>query len=266
VEGHPAPAELADAGWETLVPRSALRGDAANVFPVDVPRRITHVRLRIYPDGGVARLRVHGDVVPDPRFLVGTAGGGFDLAALEHGASVVDCSDMFYGSPMNLIAPGQARTMGEGWETRRRRDDGNDFVVVRLATAGVVALAELDTTHFKGNAPASASLRRATVADGDTAGEARWEELLPRVPLRPDTRHRFRVPPAAGATHVRLDVYPDGGMARLRLYGEPTAEGLAGLTRRWWAALPAEQAARIRVEEPSVRDSCGNVVLRPDSS
>jgi allantoicase len=244
MEGHPDPGALAGAQWETLVPRSPLRGDAANVFAVNVPRRMTHVRLRIYPDGGVARLRVHGEVVPDPRFLVG--GEGLDLAALEHGAAVVDCSDMFYGAPSNLIAPGLAGSMGEGWETRRRRDDGNDFVVVRLAAPGVVSLAELDTTHFKGNAPAAASLRGAYSPGGD----ADWFDLLPRVALRPDTRHRFRVPPAGAVTHVRLDVYPDGGMARLRLHGLITADGLAELGRRWWSLLPGAQAERVRAEEP----------------
>jgi allantoicase len=242
MEGYPDPAALAEAEWETLVPRSPLRGDAANVFTVDVPRRITHVRLRIYPDGGVARLRVHGEPVPDPRFLAGV----LDLAALEHGATVVDCSDKFYGAPSNLIAPGLARSMGEGWETRRRRDDGNDFVVVRLAAPGTVRLAELDTTHFKGNAPAAASLRGAF----SPASDQDWFELLPRTALRPDTRHRFRVPSAREVTHVRLDVYPDGGMARLRLLGSITADGLVELERRWWGLLPAAQAERIRVDDP----------------
>jgi allantoicase len=249
VEGYPTPAELADAAWEPLVPRSALRGDAANVFDVDLPRRVTHVRLRIYPDGGVARLRVHGEVVPDPRFLVGgPPGAGFDLAAMEHGASVVDCSDMFYGAPMNLIAPGLARSMGEGWETRRRRDDGNDYVVVRLAAPGTVAVAELDTSHFKGNAPAAATLRGAHRTDGALPDPTQWSDLLPRVALRPDTRHRFLVPTGEPVTHVRVDIDPDGGMARLRLYGRITDEGMAELGRRWWSLLPAAQAAQVRAQ------------------
>ena len=208
-EGYPSPDELAD--WVTLVPRSALEGDTENAFPVGDPQRFTHVRLSIYPDGGVARFRVHGEPLPDPRLLTGTV----DLAALEHGAEVVDCSNMFYGSPGNLLLPGLARTMGEGWETARRRDDGNDWVLIRLGLPGAVRLAELDTSHFKGNAPGWAQLT-GFAADGTPVS------LLKRTRLQPDTRHRFPLTTVdAVLTQVRLDVYPDGGMARLRLRGTP---------------------------------------------
>jgi allantoicase len=182
------------------------------------------VRLCIHPDGGVARLRVHGEVVPDPSVMA--ALGTFDLAALQHGGRVLDCSNRFYGSADRLVAPGLARSMGEGWETARRRDDGNDWVVVRLATRGVVTVAELDTTWFLGNAPGWAALSRRD--DG-----AEWQPLLQRTALQPDTNHRFVLEDVQPATHVRLDVYPDGGMARLRLWGRPTDEGLDALRRRW---------------------------------
>ncbi|HET6213984.1 MAG TPA: allantoicase [Micromonosporaceae bacterium] len=216
VDGYPSPAELAAARWTTLVPRSALRGNTHNEFTVDVPDRITHVRLAIEPDGGVARLRVHGIPVPDPLLQPGDR---VDLAAA--GGEVVACSDMYYGAPQNLLLPGFAGSMGEGWETRRRRDEDNDWVVVRLARPGRIELAELDTSHFKGNAPAAASLRGFDAGAGDLDDASAWFELLPRVRLQPDTRHRFPVAAGPVATHVRLDVYPDGGMARLRLYGTP---------------------------------------------
>jgi allantoicase len=226
LDGHPGPDALAAADWVTLVPRSPLAGDTANGFAALEAGRVTHVRLNIFPDGGVARLRVHGEVVPDPtRF----PDGWLDLAALENGGAVVGCSDMFYGSPHQLVEPGLARSMGEGWETRRRRDDGNDWVEVRLAAPGVVRLAELDTTHFKGNAPGAAALRGrdSREPDGD------WFDLLPPVDLRPDTRHRFVVDDARPTTHVRLDVYPDGGLARLRLHGRLDTGVLDALRRRW---------------------------------
>ncbi len=227
VHGYPSPAELAEADWFELVPRSRAAGDSKNAYAVAGPDRlVTHVRLCMYPDGGIARLRVHGDAVPDPGPLVA---GAVDLAALENGGDVIGCSNMFYSSPRNLISPGQARVMGEGWETARRRDDGNDWVEFRLAGTGVVRLAELDTTHFLGNAPGWAQISgRAEDAVVDD-----WAPLLSRRRLQPDTRHRFRIEASPEITHARLDVYPDGGMARVRLWGELADSGRDAVARRW---------------------------------
>ena len=211
VDGYPSADELRAAEWVSLVGKTAAEGDTRNAYEVSDDRRWTHVRLTIYPDGGVARFRVHGEPLPDPRLLEGTV----DLAAVELGARVVDCSDAFYGSASNLLRPDRARHMGEGWENARRRDDGNDFVTVQFAGRGVVRRAEIDTSYFVGNAPGWASLRG---RDGDGA----WFELLPRTPLQPDTPHRFWLDDVPPATHVRLDVYPDGGLARLRVHGNVT--------------------------------------------
>ncbi len=239
VEGYPSPEELRAAEWDELVPRSRVEGDTRNPFPVSAPQRCTHVRLSIYPDGGVARLRVHGEAVPDPRLL---ATGTIDLAALVNGGVVTGCSNMFYSSPANLISPGEARVMGEGWETARRRDDGNDWVELGLAGPGVVRLAEIDTSHFVGNAPGWASLRGRDGGEGLT-------ELLPRTRLQPDTRHLFRLPGGPEVAAVRLDVFPDGGLARVRLYGELSARGLAALARRWLDSLPAAQARQVLADD-----------------
>jgi len=248
-EGHPTPDELQRATWTPLVPRSPAEGDTANRFEVTAPQRVTHVRLCLYPDGGVARLRVHGEPVPDPRLL---PPGGLDLAALEHGGEVTGCSNMFYSAPRNLISPGLARSMGEGWETARRRDDGNDWVELRLAGAGVVQLAELDTSWFVGNAPGWAGLRgmdaRAAGPDGP-AGPAAWAELLGRTRLLPDTRHRFRLEGAAEVTHVRLDVFPDGGMARLRLHGQLAPAARSELALRFLNLLPDDHARQVLAGE-----------------
>jgi len=225
-EGYPSPAELAGATWTTLVPRSPVAGDARNDFEVEPGQRATHVRLTIFPDGGVARLRVYGEPVPDPRLLPAT----IDLAGLENGAVVTGCSNMFYSSPANLLLPGQARVMGDGWETSRRRDQGNDWVAVRLACAGAVEVVELDTSHFVGNAPGWA-----TLGGGD------GPPLLPRTALQPDTRHRFAVAGGPVTGQVRLDIYPDGGMARLRVFGQPTAAARTQLAERFLRLLPAPQ-------------------------
>jgi allantoicase len=233
--GYPSPGELA--GWSEIVPRSPLTGDSRHVFSVSARRRFTHVRLNIYPDGGVARLRVHGSVVPAPGMLDGLT---FDLAALENGGDIVACSDEFYSVPRNVISPGLSRVMGEGWETRRRRVPGHEWLIVRLAGQGVVRVAEIDTSGYRGNAPGEASLFASSNGQPDGQfgsqpdGQSDWRELLPRTRLQPDTVHRFRIPADAGpATHVRLNIYPDGGVARLRLYGSLTPDGFSALRRRW---------------------------------
>ena len=174
-------------------------------------RRWTHVRLRMFPDGGIARLRVHGEALPDPQLL---DVGGVDLAALENGGRVVGCSNLFYSSPNNLISPGQARIMGEGWETARRRDDGNDWVLVRLAGDGVVRLAELDTMYFKGNAPGAASL------SGFDAARRRRHR-------RPGRVVRAHAPAPARAGHPAP--VPDPGRARAR----PTCGWTSTPTAAW---------------------------------
>ena len=261
-DGYPDLAALDSARWVEIVGRSPLKGDTPHVLeiPPQARRRYSHVRLRIYPDGGVARLRVHGAVVPDPALLEGLT---FDLAALENGGDVVACSDRFYSSPRNALSPGLSRVMGEGWETRRRRSAGNEWLAVRFAAAAVISLVEVDTSGYIGNAPGMAELSGALAGGGTTGAQAgettgasadegpadnadgplgevtRWDEpsswrpLLARTPLLPDTPHRFRIAAAAPCDLVRLDVFPDGGVARLRLYGSLTAEGLAQVRRRW---------------------------------
>jgi allantoicase len=248
-DGYPSPEELAGMTWQPLVEPAAARGDAANMYPVASPLRWTHVRLSIYPDGGVARFRVHGTALPDPRFLAGTV----DLAAMENGGRVVGCSDAFYASASHLILPGRAASTGEGWENARRRGPGHDYAIVALAAAGALRDVEIDTSRFIGNAPGQVRLL-ATDARGAGAGpdggagpDARsipgsaWREVLPLTRVQPDTRHRFLT--GGVATHVRLDVIPDGGLARLRVNGEIIPEALADLRQRWQSALPSPGGA-----------------------
>jgi allantoicase len=230
VDGYPSVAELAAAHWQPLVALVGARGDAVNAYPVADHRRWTHARLSIYPDGGVARLRVHGEPVPDPAFLAGT----IDLAALENGGTIIGCSDAFYSSATNLIMPGRPASMADGWENARRRDGGLDYVSLRLVAAGQVRHVVIDTSYFVGNAPGWVRLLAANSA-GDPADEAAWHELMPRTSVQPDTRHRFLVDSGQQATHVRLEVFPDGGVARLGVLGEIAPAALARLRARFSA-------------------------------
>jgi len=201
------------APWAPLLPKVALRGDSQNLLKVDYDRPCTHLRLNIFPDGGVARLRAYGDVVVDWARVAPTR-RVIDLAAIQHGGLVLTASDVHYGAKDNMIMPGRAINMGDGWETKRRRGPGHDWAIVRLGAPGVISKVEIDTNHFKGNFPDSASLE-GLAADGS------WVEILPQTKLRAHRRHFFakelhRVP---GVSQVRLNIYPDGGISRLRVYG-----------------------------------------------
>ena len=219
------PRQIAEtAEWFEVLPRSPLKGNAPNPFPIPVTPRVTHLRLNIFPDGGVARLRVHGEARPTwTRFAL--QGGELDLAALENGGWVITCSDRFYGHPQNLLLPGRSRFMGDGWETRRRRGPGHEWTIVRLGAPGAIHRIELDTDYFKGNAPGGCTLEGIHAPDATdeelTAASAGWVPLLAEARLQPHTRHRWEdeVLEIGPITHARLNIVPDGGVARLRLFG-----------------------------------------------
>ncbi len=228
VEGAPSPEELLadDVKWEEILPPTPVRGHAANAFEITGGRRYTHLRLCQHPDGGIARLRVHGEVVPDPAWIA--ALGTVDLISVLNGGTYEDASDRFYSSPTQIILPGTSRKMDDGWENRRRRvRDTNDWVRFRLPAQGAVRAVEIDTAYLKGNSAGWIALQG---RNGDT-GE--WFEIIPRTRLQPDTPHRFVLRAQAVVTHVRLDAFPDGGVARMRLHGGFTESGTAELTRRY---------------------------------
>jgi allantoicase len=243
VEGNPSTAQLDAAEWTEIVPRTELEGDKRNLLTVRTRLRFTHLRLRIYPDGGVARLRVHGE--PLPRWGRVAARGQADLAAADLGGRIVAVSDDFFASQHQLLLPGPARNMGDGWETRRRRGPGHDWIIVHLAARGRIREVVVDTSHYKGNAPASCSLEAVLAQDADDKViRTEWHTLLPDTPLQPHTVHRFaeELTYLGPLSHVRLNIYPDGGVARLRLYGEVEEQELQRQGVRWLDALPPAKA------------------------
>jgi allantoicase len=219
--GQPAVEALMQAPWSEMLARAPLQGDAHNLLAIDQARPATHLRIRIYPDGGVARLRVHGEVLADWDRL--RRQGDVDLGAVQHGGTVVACSDMFYGPRRNVIMPGEATHMGDGWETKRRRGPGHDWTIVRLGAEGTIRRVEVDTRHFKGNAPGACSLDGVRLAAGQRLESAAWRELLAYTTLQPDAAHAFeeQLCELGDVTHARLNIFPDGGIARLRLFGRP---------------------------------------------
>jgi allantoicase len=219
---EPAVHGVEGAPWTTILAKSALRGDGDNLLAIDDRRPWTHVRLNIFPDGGVARLRVYGEAAIDwPRLA--RAGRAVDLASILNGGLVLGASDMHFGARDNMIMPGRAKNMGDGWETRRRRGPGYDWAIVRLGAPGQITRVEIDTNHYKGNYPESASLEgcHSPGAMLDSLVSATWTEILSHTTLRPHHRHFFskELRSAGPVSHVRINIFPDGGISRLRIHG-----------------------------------------------
>jgi len=221
IEGDPDAATR----WTEILPAAALQGNSHHMLAVANERAWSHLRLNIYPDGGVARLRVYGQVARD--WTAADRSTLIDLAAIENGGRAVACSDEHYGTPMNLLFPGRGTTMGDGWETRRRREPGNEWAIVALGHAGRIARIEVDTARYKGNYPDRCSILAARVAGGTEASLVTqsifWRTLLPEQKLQMDKQHIFaaEVADLGPVTHVRFNIIPDGGVMRLRLFGSP---------------------------------------------
>ena len=217
----------AEQSWAEVFPETPLAGDSQNRFAAPASdRRVTHLRLKIYPDGGVARLRVYGEVVPDLARL--SAAKEIDLASITNGSRILGSSDEFFGVPLNLLLPGRGINMGDGWETRRRRGPGHDWTIIEARRprknsprrSGYRSLQR----KFPGKLLASKPAMRQKPARRKRNRLKDWKELLPRTKLKAHSRHHFRKELAelGTVTHVRFNIYPDGGISRLRLFGEPS--------------------------------------------
>ena len=257
LEGIDAPltatAEALEAatGWFEVLPRQAVKPDFPNVLRAKAPSaRVTHVRLRIFPDGGVARLRVYGEVVAEPRTF--WRRGSVDLAAVENGGTIAAVSDQFFGPPSNLLLPGRGVNMGDGWETKRRSTPGSDWCVIKLARRGVVERLELDTHYFKGNAPQATlveALDEEMVGADAVASRLRapkgWLTLLGLTPLVQHRRHQLEPDRPLPVTHLRVHIFPHGGVNRLRVFGVALDNPSERAALEHLNALSADEASRL---------------------
>jgi allantoicase len=212
--------------WKEILPKSHLDAGSQNFYESHSNDVFTHIRLHIYPDGGVARLRVYGVVFKNWQAV--DADEVIDLAAAINGGKAIACNDMFFSAMGNLIMPGRGVNMGDGWETKRNRTPGNrDWVILKLVTAGIIERIIVDTCHFKGNYPDSCSIEAcASVYDSEVLHDkVEWHSLLPVQKLQADHEHEFikAVNHLPDVTHVRLNIFPDGGISRLRLFGKKKA-------------------------------------------
>jgi allantoicase len=239
----------ANTPWAALLPRSALKADQHNYFQVQPAGITTHLKLNIYPDGGVARLRAYGCVYRD--WAHGNDGEPIDLAAALNGGMAVACSDEHYGSMGQLLLPGRGASMADGWETRRRREPGYDWVILRLGHRGRIRRVEIDTAHYKGNFPHQVSIHGVLLHDGAGEGAGAgaganastganagagadltseclyWPMLLEPQLLQADSVHRYsaELRDLGPISHVRVNIHPDGGLSRVRIFGQPDDGG-----------------------------------------
>lgn len=218
-----------DTEWVELIGKSDLAADSSNLFPVDDDRPYNFLRMNIFPDGGIARFRVWGNPVcewkrQDPD-------GHHELSAIINGGRVLGYNDAHYGDPWVILTPGRGQNMGDGWETRRRREPGNDWIVIGLGAAGTAKRIEVDTAHFKGNYPDRCSIQAIRLEDGTdadiVAGSGDWTELMAEQKLQMDHIHTFEtsaINDIGPITHIRLNIFPDGGVSRIRIFGPLAAE------------------------------------------
>jgi allantoicase len=215
--------------WTTVVDTAALKSDSHNLFAVDDPRRYTHVRLNLESDGGVARLRVYGEVIPDPAHWAGVT---VEVSGVEQGGRVEWSSDDFYSDASVLISPDRPRTMGDGWETRRRRDigpDSHDAVIISFTVPADLRRIEIDTSRFVFNASPEVAVL------GSRSDPAFDVEVLARSRIAADARQVFVVD-ATDIAALRVQAYPDGGLARVRAFGTPSERGVSLLESKWEAS------------------------------
>jgi allantoicase len=211
--------------WREILPKSPLNPGSRNFFAVNATERWNYLRLHIYPDGGVARFKVFGDVVPDLKAL--TSSDTIDLAAVENGGLVLGCNDAFFGPKDNLIMPGRGINMGDGWETRRKRQlPGFDWVILRLGVKGTARRILVDTNHFKGNYPDRCSIEGINAPGAsfdDLKSRSDWKVIVPETKLQAHMIHEFSsgLQQVGPVTHIRMKIFPDGGVSRLRVFGNP---------------------------------------------
>jgi allantoicase len=221
-----AAVDFNNCSWKEVLPKSPLEPGSQNFYAINDQEIYTHIKLHIYPDGGVARLKIYGEVYKNWSMVNGSE--LVNLAAASNGAQAILCNDMFFSHMNNLIMPGRGENMGDGWETKRNRTPHNkDWVIIRLAHKGTIEKILIDTAHFKGNYPDSGMLEGCSMGKDEeknlTDHPVNWSVILPNHKLSADKEHFFeeaQLENKGPFTHVRLNIFPDGGVSRLRVWGK----------------------------------------------
>ena len=208
--------------WKIILKKQKLQGDKVHNFKVN-STKVNYIRFQIFPDGGIARLRLFGHVEIE---LEKFKNKKIELSSLNLGGKIIAYNNAHYGDVSALLTSGRGKTMGDGWETRRRREPGNDWIIIKLAKSGIIEEIEIDTAHFKGNFPDKASISAAFFDEKEKVSSIikqnkNWKEILPPTKLKADKIHRFKkIIRSDEVNYVKLNIFPDGGVSRFRVFGK----------------------------------------------
>ena len=208
--------------WSQILPKKKIKANSHHLFSVKNKKIFTHIKFNIFPDGGVARLRLYGSIVKSKKFKNKIT----NLASLLDGASVIACNNEHFGKAENILAPGKAKNMGDGWETRRRRDKGSDWLILNSIDGNSIDRIEISTHHFKGNFPNNCSLQAAYLSPSSSRkivnSSNKWKYLLKNTKLSANKTHKFKnsLMKKEKINHIRINIFPDGGISRFRIFGK----------------------------------------------
>ena len=207
--------------WISILDKINIDGDKINNFNIEKENVVNWIKLKIFPDGGIARLRLWGNVYKN--WKKENKNELLELSALKNCGKIISYNNAHYGDVTALLSDGRGKNMGDGWETRRRREPGNDWIIIELGKNGYLDKIEVDTAFFKGNFPESCSLDAANIIeDVKDTKLINWKPIIPQTPLKADSIHEIHIDKKFKEkkyTHVRLNIFPDGGVSRLRVYG-----------------------------------------------
>jgi allantoicase len=210
--------------WITILNKKKLGPNKNHNFKIKNKSIFTHVKLNIYPDGGIARLRIYGEVEMKK---VNFGNKIINLSSMLNGASIIGCNNEHFGKAENTLAPGKGKNMGDGWETRRSRGKNFDWLIIKLGRTGTINRIEIDTHHFKGNYPDMCSVQATYVPNkisnySVVKKSNKWKSLLNKVKLKANKKHSFnnKTMQKNKINYIKINIYPDGGISRIRTFGK----------------------------------------------
>ncbi len=202
--------------------KKKVKANSHHFFSVKNNKVFTHIKFNIFPDGGVARLRLYGFIAKSKK----NKNKKINLASLLDGASVIACNNEHFGKAENILAPGKAKNMGDGWETRRRRDRGNDWLILNSIDGTSIDKIEISTHHFKGNFPSHCSLQAIYSSTKNSKkivnSSKNWKYLLKNTKLSANKTHTFKnhLMKNEKINYIKINIFPDGGISRFRIFGK----------------------------------------------